>query len=460
MVANQKIDPTRITIEEILKLLQDAIINSLSDYKESKTNSISTKVSLQSLGLDSIQSIQLQGFLENTFSVQIPDEVLYDSDTTLTTLATCLHQNGKMLPRPIMVNSWTIQQHAIELNKRKNFKSKAIGKIPLHDHCIKSDIDTHQFPNKCGLVEAPMSLFEELEFIFIALFVLGVFIWLPLLITVASYFISWKYILSTVVIGWSFTYLYPSDHWPPAYRFSSYSTCYAKYFSYKVIVEEPSTQQDQDTISKIYAFSPHGVFAIPISYQTLVHEFIVGENFHLLSATAVFYVPIYNMVCKAMSFRDITKSSFLSTLKMGRNVALVPGGIAEMFVAGNKDETLVLRKRKGFVKIAIQTGSPIVPCYTFGHTQMFKTGNFKSLEAISRYLRLSIIPFYGRWGLPLPFKTPLVTVIGRKIDIPKDENPSDELVNKYHEQYLQEISRIYHTYKNVYNWEDRKLIIV
>ena len=56
---------------------------------------------------------------------------------------------------------------------------------------------------------------------------------------------------------------------------------------------------------------------------------------------------------------------------------MVPGGIAEMFVCsyGDTQETLLIKQRKGFVKIALETGAQIVPCYCFGNSQTFTSGS-------------------------------------------------------------------------------------
>ena len=116
-----------------------------------------------------------------------------------------------------------------------------------------------------------------------------------------------------------------------------------------------------------------------------------------------------------MGFISVDRKSFVAALKKGRSVCLIPGGIAEMFVCsyGNTKETLFIKNRKGFVKIALETGSQIVPCYCFGNSQTFTSGSGRVLKFVSRVLKASLVVFWGRGGLPVPHHVPMLTVIGK-----------------------------------------------
>lgn len=97
--------------------------------------------------------------------------------------------------------------------------------------------------------------------------------------------------------------------------------------------------------------------------------------------------------------------------------------------------------------------------YTFGNSQLFSTlPENNILETISRALRMSLIVFWGRLGLPIPRRVPLLTVIGKPIPCPKMPSPSPELVNAYHEKYLQATRDIYETYRNTMGWSNRPLV--
>lgn len=134
-----------------------------------------------------------------------------------------------------------------------------------------------------------------------------------------------------------------------------------------------------------------------------------------------------------------------------------------------------MRSRKGFVKLALETGAQIVPCYCFGNSQVFDTpfsgtsDNDTSgswVARLSRRMRAVLVVFWGRFGLCIPFRAPLLTVIGRPIPVPKvnsssngsSSEPSAELVNEYHDLYLRETRRIYDKYKNCYGWQNKPLV--
>jgi len=49
---------------------------------------------------------------------------------------------------------------------------------------------------------------------------------------------------------------------------------------------------------------------------------------------------------------------------------LFPGGSSEAKFCGPSEDLLVLKSRRGFVELAIENGTPLVPCYSFGETDV------------------------------------------------------------------------------------------
>ena len=409
-----------------------------------------------------MRSVQLQTLLEETFTVSLPDELLFDPDVTLVTIATSLRNGGIANPRPVMYKAWEVVDD-LRANLTKS-RSTVVprGVLPgniLKKHEIKANIDTANFPDACALQEATFSPHEKIMFALLAISFVGVFFWLPIILFVFFAYLPIKVSTALSVVLISLGLGYPKTRsWPPQFRTHYLTYLSLKFFSYRVIREDPSEVKQ----ASIYSFHPHGVFPIPTALQAVVNEFIVGESFHTLSASAVFYIPFYASFLKALAYKDISRETFLSTLTAGRSVALNPGGIAEMFLlpSSNEGEKLMMNNRKGFIKIALETGSPIIPVFTYGHSQTFSAYTNSLLEYLSRKYRLSLILFWGMYGVPIPYRVPLCSVLGRAINCPKVENPSPELIHEYYELYCCELQRLYKKYSNTYNWQDRKLSII
>jgi hypothetical protein len=69
------------------------------------------------------------------------------------------------------------------------------------------------------------------------------------------------------------------------------------------------------------------------------------------------------------------------------------------------EEYAVIRDRKGFVRMAIKYGANLVPVFVFGGSKFFKRIKVpKFIENLSRRFRTSLLLFYGKWGLPIPYE--------------------------------------------------------
>lgn len=141
---------------------------------------------------------------------------------------------------------------------------------------------------------------------------------------------------------------------------------------------------------------------------------------------------------------------------------LLVGGAQEAFSAIPDTYKFVLKHRKGFVKIALRTGAPLVPCISFGENNLFEQIQFapdsmvrKCQEIIKKYTKLAPVILQGRGLLQynfgfIPRRHPLVTVVGAPIHLEKNPNPTNAEIEEVHALFCKQLNQLFETNKSKY----------
>lgn len=135
-------------------------------------------------------------------------------------------------------------------------------------------------------------------------------------------------------------------------------------------------------------------------------------------------------------------------------VGLVGGGMRESRLICPNTDWCVVAKRRGFVRVAIETGASLVPAISFGENNLYKNVEIKSPFWRNICKSLPMIS-NGRgflqynFGL-LPIRQPVATVIGAPIHVKKVQNPSRDLLDKYHETFCDKLIELFETHKQNY----------
>eukprot|EP00455_Lapot_gusevi_P046131 TRINITY_DN6023_c0_g1_i1.p1 TRINITY_DN6023_c0_g1~~TRINITY_DN6023_c0_g1_i1.p1 ORF type:complete len:134 (-),score=26.19 TRINITY_DN6023_c0_g1_i1:210-611(-) len=133
-----------------------------------------------------------------------------------------------------------------------------------------------------------------------------------------------------------------------------------------------------------------------------------------------------------------------------------------MYMQHQDREELMLRSRKGFVEVAVQSGVEIVPIYYFGNSKIVDFGP-RFLSGISRKLKMSFGLIYGLWGLPIPRPHPICMVIGEPIPVQQKSDKDPEFksyVDSVHAQVIESLQRLYERHRAEFGWADKPLVIV
>ena len=245
-----------------------------------------------------------------------------------------------------------------------------------------------------------------------------------------------------------------------------------KYFGLKTIVEDEQAllELSEGNRGTIYAMEPHDVLPFfAFGFSPIINRIPGSRNICLMVSSVIFQLPFLRQIYSWAGSLPVDKRTFLSRLQAGKALAFCPGGVQEAFMLDpNKPRDLVvyLRNRKGFIKLALQTGSSIIPVFCFhldGCYKLYWQPRGLLMEKYSRWVGYFPLLYWGRWNIPLGIPRPnkLTVVIGRPIHIPKEGScVSKESVDKYHGIFLKELEALFERHKNIEGYGDAHLKIV
>lgn len=258
--------------------------------------------------------------------------------------------------------------------------------------------------------------------------------------------------------------LFSSTYWPSQILWQEFIDLpiwktWCEYFSFTVMQKGKGVSPDRHYI---FVEFPHGVFPLGFMLSaTIVQKVLTGLRVEGAIASVLFRIPVLAQLCHWFGSRPATTGNIHKLLDQG-SAGLMAGGIAEIFLSSREHEKVYLKKRKGFVKIALQRGAPLVPIYYFGNTQLLDFAGGPAMQKVSRSLRMSLLLFYGRWYLPVPYQVPITMVIGEPMEVEQVDNPTDEQINQLHERFVAELHKLFDEYKHKVggNWHNKQLLVV
>lgn len=234
------------------------------------------------------------------------------------------------------------------------------------------------------------------------------------------------------------------------------------YFQGKIIRVAPLDPQDH----YVMAFHPHGIMpttAMWLLFTEQWRQLFPGVHPCLLTASVLHQIPLSRDVMQIYGSREVTRQAFTSALEQKQSVMLVPGGQAEMLEQhSGRKEVRVYTKHKGFIRVAIEHGTPLVPVLSFKEGELMD--NVKAPMLQRWFVKNLAFPFpyfpYGRGFLPIPRKVDTTVVVGAPICVPKIASPTADDVDKVHAQYFAAFEEMFHKYKDEANCADYKLVLI
>ncbi|KAK5987689.1 Diacylglycerol O-acyltransferase 2A [Cladobotryum mycophilum] len=225
----------------------------------------------------------------------------------------------------------------------------------------------------------------------------------------------------------------------------------------------------------VFGYHPHGIISHGAWAAFGTNALGFPEKFpgitnSLLTLDSNFRIPFYRDWILAMGMRSVSKESIRNHLTkggpdgkgQGRAVTIVVGGARESLEAQPGTLRLVLKGRKGFVKMALRTGADLVPVLAFGENDLYDQLSPKTHPMVHKIqmivlkvFKFTVPALHGRGLLNydvglMPYRRPVNIVVGKPLVVrqPYGEQPPQEEIDRYHELYIDELERLWETYKD------------
>jgi len=221
----------------------------------------------------------------------------------------------------------------------------------------------------------------------------------------------------------------------------------------------------------VFGWHPHGILILSRIhvYGGAWERLFPGLAIRVLGASPMFFLPGCREICLWMGAVDAGRATAERVLRANVSVAVYPGGSREIFETdpNSKTTTLVLRGRKGFIRLAIRNGASLVPVFVFGEKRCYErlNVNAKVRDWLLRSLRIPLIVFWGRFFTWYPLKAKQTVVFGAPIattatreESPKNENDENEndaaddarfaaRVDRLHAEYCDAVVALFEKHK-------------
>ena len=187
----------------------------------------------------------------------------------------------------------------------------------------------------------------------------------------------------------------------------------------------------------------------------------------------MFIIPFFRELWASSGACSASRASIHHLLSQpgGQLPVLVPGGAEEALNSDREEVRLILKRRKGFVKLALTTGTSLVPSFTFGETKIYTKLDNPEGSWIRRFqdwaqnwFGFAPVLFLGRGifnyniGI-LPHRKPLTVVVGSPIEVEKVPNPTREDIEALHRKYVDSLTALYDENNCLYGDMTVKLVI-
>jgi 1-acyl-sn-glycerol-3-phosphate acyltransferase len=183
------------------------------------------------------------------------------------------------------------------------------------------------------------------------------------------------------------------------------------------------------------------------TFLLLAHIYLENERLVRPLVDRLFFkIPYLGEIMNALGAQQGSPDTAETLLRGGNLVSVAPGGMIEAIRPSHNRYQIRWEARKGFAKIAVQTGSPVILSACPKADDIYDVLPSKITEWAYEHFRVPIFFAKGLGGLtPIPKPVHLVHFIGKPMKPPKvalSDPGFSAVVDEFHAKVVQEMEAL------------------
>ena len=251
---------------------------------------------------------------------------------------------------------------------------------------------------------------------------------------------------------YSYRAFVPRRRWQWLHKFQATTMSKFPYFARQELVLETPLPPDDGSLLVVH---PHGVLTMGFGVIMNMSPELLPSEVHFMVTDVLLSLPLISDFLSWYNVGASGKAAFTRRMAARQNLAFLPGGFEEATLYERGRHRVFLRRRKGFIKYALQHGYKLRPCYCFGeeHTYWGWPWAMRQLAFLNAW-KLPAVVFLGRLCTFMPDeRAPMAAVVGAPLALPRIEQPTDADVDAAHAKYVEALRALFERQKAAYAHE-------
>jgi hypothetical protein len=276
-----------------------------------------------------------------------------------------------------------------------------------------------------------------------------------LVMTLAHYiYVTATSALNPEVSGWR--------RWGLLHGFEQLWELAYSYFSMEVVFD--GNDKCDEKKGCVIGFHPHGIIPYNAGLM-LLHpswkQAYPHQQVYFMTDGFTHAVPFMKDLIQWLGAREVSKEVINRVLGDGNTVMLVPGGQAEIMTTRSWGNDVCMdRRHKGFVRVSLSRGVPLLPVLSMGEWMMLDNIYCPRLQALSRRWLGFPCPFLPYGAFPLmPRRWPVRLIVGEPVPCPEgiSNPPTQTEVDEQHQRYFDQLESMFQRHKVSCGFGDKVL---